>query len=117
MTLRISPLERVYNIIEEYLQQELVPDGLLSDVNTFLTSADTKDHIDPPLIWIEKEEITPHAYSSGDQEYLDVKVSIVCCDEVVEDIRSAENSSLNLASRCLTSIQKNTIQKSQVVVG
>lgn len=110
MTSLKSPFEQAYDAIEYYFKQEL-NDGILSDVNTFLTSALTNEHIDAPLIWFEKEEINPSTsivYDDGTT--WDMKFNIVCCAEITDDIKSAEKDSLNLANRCLTALYKNIIK-------
>lgn len=104
-----SPLEQAYEVIEHYFKQEL-ENGLLSDVNTFLTSANNKEHIDAPVIWIEKETITSSYAQHSDSSLIDIPVNIVCCAEVEDDFQSAENASMNLACRCITSLFQNITQ-------
>lgn len=106
MTLK-SPLEQAYDVIEYYFKQELEGNGILSDVNTFLTSANNKEHIDAPVIWIEKETITSSYAQHSDSSLIDIPVNIVCCAEVEDDFQTAENASMNLASRCITSLFRN----------
>ena len=110
----ISPLEQAYKAIEHYFTQEL-QDGLLSDVNTFLTAANNQDHIDAPIIWLEKESIPTIPMSCSDSTLIDIPFNLVCCAEILEDFQTAENDSLNLACRCITSLFKNIIKTRNIM--
>jgi hypothetical protein len=106
----ISPLEQVYKVITEFFSQEL-QDGLLSDVNTFITTSNIKDHIEAPIIWLEKESIPAVSISISDSTLIDIPVNLVCCSEIYDDFQTSENNALNLTSRCITSLFKNIIKK------
>jgi len=103
----ISPLESIYNIIHYWLQKEIHPEGLLSDVSLLINSSARYDHLDAPLLWIEKQEVTPTVISHSNHTSLKVPVSIICCDEVIDTETEAEASAINLACRCITAYYLN----------
>lgn len=109
MTRYISPLEQAYIAIEQFFTQEF-QEGLLDDVNTFLTAANNQDHIDAPIIWLEKETIPETSMSCSDSTLIDIPFNLVCCAEITDDLKRAEEDSLNLACRCITSLYKNIIK-------
>ena len=110
MTRDISPIESIYSTILYWLQQEMKQDGILSDVQMIITSSERYDNLDTPLIWIEKGEITTTPVTHSNKISLDVPVSLICCDEVIDTIVEAEENSYNLASRCMTAFHLNMIQ-------
>lgn len=106
----ISPIESIYNIIQYWIEKEMNNDGTLNDVSLFIPSSGRFDQIDAPLIWLEKQEITSTTISHSNMMSLRVPVSIICCDEIIDTIIEAEESSCNIACRCITAILLNMIE-------
>ena len=114
MTRLKSPLEQAYEAIEYYFTTELCDSGLLWDVNTFLTAATTNEHIDAPVVWFEKETVIPvNQTTFSEWASFNIPFSLVCGTEITDDFITAEQDSLNLACRCLTSLYKNILKPRQ----
>lgn len=110
----VSPVESIYECIQHWIQQEIKPGGILSDVQLFLHGNGHYDSLDTPLLWIEKTEITSQPISHGNYTTLSVPVSIICADEVIDTLNEAELSTCNLACRVITSLLLNTIESRPV---
>lgn len=106
----ISPLEMIYETITWLIKQEIQQDGLLSDVEMFLSEANTKDHIRAPLVWFDKQAITDEDLYDSEHSTLSVPFNIVCAVDIVNDIEYAERETLNFASRCVTSLYRNFLK-------
>lgn len=104
----ISPIEQAYQVITWFFEQEIGENGLLSDVETFFDSNNTKDIIRPPLLWFDKKAIT---FEDGVQNSKLTRVTIpfnlICGVDVNNDMVEAELEGINLASRCITAIYRN----------
>ena len=106
----ISPLTSFYNTLEEIIQQETTSmNGVLGDVETVLTDSYNDEYIELPLIWIEKQPITPGTvgHFSSSNMYHRIPVTIICCSEEHSTYHDSEIESLSIASRVITTIQRN----------
>lgn len=84
-------------------------DKVLYDVETLLTDSYNDEYIELPLIWIEKHSITPGTvgHFSTQDVYHQVPVTIVCCSDEHTSYQESERESLSIASRVITSLQRN----------
>lgn len=98
-----------YKNIEQFIKYEIRHDGLLEDVEMFLTNSIMNEHIETPLVWMEKGTITPsdHLGDFGVKECLDVPVSFVCCGMEEDEYSASEQGAYNLALRVVASILRN----------
>lgn len=110
MTLGIVPgLETPARTVRNYIISENHPDGLLSDVETILTSHKSDTPADPPCIWIVEHPMIP---DEGKQSNLSQTNFIrstfeFVCVEYAEDPDIAAEKAKNLATRVGASILKN----------
>ena len=119
MTVNISiGLEKIQEIMKQCIDTEITADGLLEDVETYLTVYSEEEHVEEPFIWMYQHEARasrqPDISSTMD---LTIPFQFNCA--VYErEIEDANTSTQNLATRVLLSICKNwqTVQ-SQVLPG
>lgn len=106
MYMLISPISNFYKKLEELFSNQQGQDGILYDVETILTDNYNDEYIELPLIWIEKQPITPGSPGQLDKQdmYLEVPISIVCCSDEHNEYPLGETESLSIASRCITSL-------------
>ena len=119
MTVNISiGLEKIQEIMKQCIDTEITADGLLEDVETYLTVYSEEEHVEEPFIWMYQHEARasrqPDISSTMD---LTIPFQFNCA--VYErEIEDANTSTQNLATRVLLSICKNwqTVQ-SQILPG
>ena len=119
MTVNISiGLEKIQEIMKQCIDTEITADGLLEDVETYLTIYSEEEHVEEPFIWMYQHEARasrqPDISSTMD---LTIPFQFNCA--VYErEIEDANTSTQNLATRVLLSICKNwqTVQ-SQILPG
>lgn len=98
-----------YKTIESFITTEIKEEGLLGDVEMFLDTSIIEDPIETPLIWMEKEAITPSTTRGdyGTTQYLDMNINFVCCGEEQEEVSLAEQEAYSIALRLVSSVLKN----------
>ena len=119
MTVNISiGLEKIQEIMQQCIDTEITADGLLEDVETFLTVYSEEEHVEEPFIWMYQHEA--RALRQPDiSSTMDLTIPFQFnCAVYEREIEDANTSTQNLATRVLLSICKNwqTVQ-SQVLPG
>lgn len=101
--------EAVTQMVKQCITNELTPDGLLSDVETFIPSYRSDDTIEEPCIWLFEQKTTPVSGDgrlSGKLE-LQTPFEFYCIVYDEDDIEQSEIKGKNLATRIAACIAKN----------
>ncbi|MBE6505638.1 MAG: hypothetical protein E7Z73_07870 [Methanobrevibacter millerae] len=109
----ISSQELITTRIKECITSEMTPEGLLSDVETFIPSYRMEEEMEEPLIWLFEHPTTIANEKSGalsQKLYLQTPYEFVCVVYDEDDIEESEMKGKNLASRVAASIAKNHIK-------
>jgi len=100
----------VTRMIKKCITSEMVPDGLLSDVETFVPTYRMDEILDEPLIWLFEHETIPAGGKSGrltGKLLITTPFEFVCVVYDDDDIEEAELASKQLACRVAVSVVKN----------
>ena len=111
----VTGFDKVYEIIKESIEAEIVENGLLEDVETFIPVYTNEEHVDEPVVWMHQLQtrVGRQADISGTME-LTTPFQFNCA--VYEpEIEDANKATQNLANRVGLAILKNwqTIQMSK----
>lgn len=109
----ISSQELITTRIKECIRSEMTPEGLLSDVETFIPSYRMEEEMEEPLIWLFEHPTTIANDKSGalsQKMYLQTPYEFVCLVYDEDDIEESEMKGKNLASRVSASILKNYLK-------
>lgn len=102
----VTVMETLGNAVYNMINDEICTDGILSDVETLITSYQG-DNLEEPLIWIHELETKPYkAEAISDKMLLRTPFEFIC---VVydDDTEIAEKKGKNLASRVVAAILRN----------
>ena len=117
MTVNISiGLETIKEIMRQCIEMERYEDGLLGDVETFLTVYSEEEHVEEPFVWMYQHEARtsrqPDISSTMD---LTIPFQFNCAVYETE-MEDADTSTQNLATRVILTICKNwqTIQSTKL---
>lgn len=105
-------IQEVPHVIESWLQKEIIDDeGLLCDVETFITTLENEMNLETPGIWITQQE-----WKSYDKKPLAklqrLKVPVeIACIEYDEDLKQGELRAMNLVGRVVASLLKHYRRK------
>ena len=108
----VSGFENVYKVIKGCIDAEMVPDGLLEDVESFIPIYNEEERVDEPLIWMYQLETTP-VRNADISQTMDLQTPFQFnCAVYEDDIEDANKETQNLACRVVVSILNNwqTIQ-------
>ena len=100
----------VTRMIKKCITSEMTPDGLLSDVETFVPSYRMDEILDEPLIWLFEHETTSAEGKSGSLSgklLLATPYEFVCVVYDDDDIEEAEIDSKKLACRIAVCVGNN----------
>ena len=108
----VTGFDKVYEIIKESIEAEIVENGLLEDVETFIPVYTNEEHVDEPVVWMHQLQtrVGRQADISGTME-LTTPFQFNCA-VYEQEIEDANKATQNLANRVGLSILKNwqTIQ-------
>lgn len=110
--------EAIQEIMKGCIEAEMTPNGLLSDVETFVPVFLDEENIDEPCVWMFQHATTPIRGSDISQT-MDLRTPFEFdCAVYESDIEDAVTNSQNLCNRVILSVLKNflTVQ-SQVLDG
>lgn len=102
-------LEEVYNTVEEWILKE-IDDGLLNDVEDFITTLQNERPLKTPSIWLQKHNWKPKEYNSINRNYSTMVVQFPMefdCIEYSNDLEEGERRANNLVGRVIDSILKH----------
>ncbi len=103
----VSGFENVYKIMKGCIDAEMVQDGLLKDVETFIPVYTTEKNLPEPLIWMYQLETTPIKGANISQSMMLKTPFQFNCAVYETEIEDANISCQNLACRVVLSILNN----------
>ena len=117
MTVNIlTGFEKINTIINKCVSDEINPDGLLSDVETFINTYFNEGQVDEPVIWITQHPTTVEKNADISKTLLLKTPFEFDCGVYEREIEDANTSSQNLCNRVILSILKNwqTVQSEEL---
>ena len=119
MTVNIDiGLEKIASIMKTCIEEEITTDGLLEDVETFLTVYSEEEHVEEPFIWMYQ-----HEARAGRQPDISGTMDLIIpfqfnCAVYEKEMEDANTSTQNIATRVILAVCKNwqTVQ-SQILPG
>ena len=112
----LTGFEKINVIINKCITNEMKPDGLLSDVETFINTYYNEGQVDEPVVWITQHPSTVEKNPDISKTvYLKTPFEFDCGVYEV-DLEEANTASQNLCNRVILSILKNwqTIQAEEL---
>lgn len=100
-------IKEVPSTIESWIEKELTEDGLLGDVESFITTLENEINLETPTLWM-----TQHEWKSYDNkplanlQRLKIPIEFACIDYDA-DLKVGELSAMNLVGRVIASILKH----------
>lgn len=109
--------ESIKQVMKACIEKEINPDGLLSEVETFIPSYHNKSVVDEPVIWM-----TQHPSYAETQSNISQRMDIITpfefdCAVYEPDLEDAENASQNLALKVVLAITKNYLHVQKELLG
>jgi len=117
MTVNIlTGFEKINTIINKCVSDEINPNGLLSDVETFINTYYNEGQVDEPVIWITQHPTTVERNADISKTLLLKTPFEFDCGVYEVDLEDANTSSQNLCNRVILSILKNwqTVQSEEL---
>ncbi len=112
----LTGFEKINVIINKCITNEMKPDGLLADVETFINTYYNEGQVDEPVVWITQHPSTVEKNADiSKTAYLKTPFEFDCGVYEV-DLEDANTASQNLCNRVILSILKNwqTIQNEEL---
>ena len=117
MTVNIlTGFEKINTIINKCITDEITPDGILSDVETYINTYYNEGQVEEPVVWITQHPTTVEKNADISKTvYLKTPFEFDC-GVYEKEIENANTSSQNLCNRVILSILKNwqTIQAEEL---
>jgi len=110
----VSGFENVYKVLKQSVEAELVEEGLLECVETFIPVYLDEERVEEPVVWMYQLETTPNKGANISQTMTLTTPFQFNCAFYETEIEDANISCQNLACRVVLSILKNwqTVQAS-----
>ena len=111
----LTGFETVNTIINGCITAEMVEDGILEDVETFVNTYFNEGNVDEPVVWITQHPTTVEKGADIGQTLLLKTPFEFDCGVYEVDLEDANTSSQNLCNRVILSILKNwqTVQSTE----
>ena len=111
----LTGFEKVNTIINGCITAEMVEDGILEDVETFINTYFNEGNVDEPVVWITQHPTTVEKGADIGQTLLLKTPFEFDCGVYEVDLEDANTSSQNLCNRVILSILKNwqTVQSTE----
>lgn len=108
MTVNIlTGFEKINQIINECINREMTPNGLLSDVETFINSYYNEGQVEEPVIWVTQHPTTADRQADISRT-IELKTPFEFdCSVYETDLEDANMASQNLANRVILSVLRN----------
>lgn len=112
----LTGFEKVNTIINGCITAEMVEDGILEDVETFVNTYFNEGNVDEPVVWITQHPTTVEKGADIGQTLLLKTPFEFDCGVYEVDLEDANTSSQNLCNRVILSILKNwqTVQSEEL---
>ncbi len=110
----VSGFENIYKVMKQSIEAEMVTDGLLESVETFIPIYLEEEHVEEPVVWMYQLETTPVRQADLSQTMELTTPFQFNCAVYESEIENANTSAQNLACRVVLSILNNwqTVQAS-----
>lgn len=103
----LTGFEKINQIINCCITQEMTENGLLSDVETFVNTYYNEGQVDEPVVWVTQHPTTASRQADISQT-MDLTTPFEFdCGVYDVDIEDANMQSQNLANRVILSVLKN----------
>ena len=111
----ITGFEKINKIIKGCITAEMVEDGLLEDVETFVNTYYNEGQVDEPVVWITQHPTLVERNADISQTVLLKTPFEFDCGVYDVEIEDANTQSQNLCNRVIVSILKNwqTVQSTE----
>ena len=111
----LTGFEKINKIINGCITAEMVEDGILEDVETFINTYFNEGNVDEPVIWLTQHPTTVEKNADISGTLLLKTPFEFDCGVYEVDIEDANTSSQNLCNRVILSILKNwqTVQSTE----
>ena len=103
----VSGFENLHKIMKGCIDAEMVSDGLLSDVETFIPVYLDEEHVEEPVIWMYQLETMPTRQADISQRMELSTPFQFNCAVYESEIEDSNTSAQNLACRVVISILNN----------
>ena len=106
----VDGISAVSEIVKRCITSEMVEDGILEDVKTFVPSFRLDEPFEEPVVWLFEHETTVVPGGNGalsKQVFLQTPFELVCCVYDETDMEISEIKGKDLAGRVATAIGKN----------
>ena len=112
----ITGFEKINTIIKGCITAEMVENGLLEDVETFVNTYYNEGQVDEPVVWITQHPTTVQKNADIAKTLLLKTPFEFDCGVYEVELEDANTSSQNLCNRVIISILKNwqTIQATEL---
>jgi len=108
MTVNIlTGFEKINDIMQQCITDEINQNGLLSDVETFINTYFNEGQVDEPVVWITQHPTTVQKNADISKTLLLKTPFEFDCGVYEREIEDANTSSQNLCNRVILSILKN----------
>ena len=108
MTVNIlTGFEKINDIMQQCITDEINQNGLLSDVETFINTYFNEGQVDEPVVWITQHPTTVQKNADISKTLLLKTPFEFDCGVYEREIEGANTSSQNLCNRVILSILKN----------
>ena len=117
MTVNIlTGFEKINDIMQQCITDEINQNGLLSDVETFINTYFNEGQVDEPVVWITQHPTTVQKNADISKTLLLKTPFEFDCGVYEVDLEDANTSSQNLCNRVILSILKNwqTVQSEEL---
>lgn len=111
----LTGFEKINTIINGCITAEMVENGILEDVETFVNTYFNEGNVDEPVVWITQHPTTVEKGADIGQTLLLKTPFEFDCGVYEVDLEDANTSSQNLCNRVILSILKNwqTVQSTE----
>jgi len=110
MTNLVTGFDNVYTIIKGCVEAEMVENGLLEDVETFIPVYTEEEHVEEPVVWMHQLQTRVGRQADISQTMELTTPFQFNCAVYESEIEDANKETQNLANRVGLSILKNFLQ-------
>ena len=103
----VSGFENIYKVLKQSIEAEMVPDGLLESVETFIPVYLDEERVEEPVVWMYQMETMPVKGANISQTMILKTPFQFNCAVYETDIEDANTSCQNLACRVVLAILNN----------
>ena len=114
----VDGFEAIHNIMKTCIETEIVENGLLEDVETFIPIYHNESGVDEPCIWMVQHPTVPRKQADISQTIELITPFEFDCVVYDKDLEDSDEAGQNLANRVILSILRNYLRvQSEVTQG